>query len=409
VSDEVNMRVILATLLAAAAIAGPVPAGRYRVLTPNNQVSLHGQAKLASQNFAVKRQSLEIEDIGLGGLGGLASLGAAGAGAGAFGLGGAGALGAGGLAGGFGRDIDDISLESSIEFNLGPCPNNQLRHGTRCVVPKINRNIFVFGREDSGESKSIDDAPLPIPTVDYNIIFVRSNQKQDKPFIAPPPQKKTIVYVLEDEEEPVIHNAPVHPEQDPEVYYVKVKDGENPKLPGGIDLETAYQQALQQNTLNFDDEVDIELNLAQVAASAAAGGSGFGGSGRDLDDLDDLVDLPDSRYNTPALGGSGLAGQATGIPLPSLATGGGASPVGVPLPNSNFRGGLGGNLGGSTGVPLPSFGAAANTGAGAGFGAGAGAQQPVITMEMIRQALLGAGGLDLDLDLEEAAVGGLGK
>ena len=66
--------------------------------------------------------------------------------------------------------------------------------------------------------------------------------------MVPPPLQKTLIYVLnkagEIEEQRVIEmDSPV---QQPEVYYVNYNEGDNPTLPGGIDLNSALATSAQQ-------------------------------------------------------------------------------------------------------------------------------------------------------------------
>jgi len=435
------MRTFLVICLAAVAASGPVPAGNYKISAPLNSVSLHGQARQAIQggssgNFAVKlKTSIEAEDVALANAAGLLNAGTnrAAKTTGSFAT--AASLGL------VGASIEQPDFESEEAFLS--CPKGQLRHGRRCVLPKINRNIFVFGREDSGEGKDIDEAFIPQPELEYNIIFVKSKAQQRKPYIIPPPQKKTIVYVLESEEKVEALQAPRHPESDPSVYYVTVKDdASNIQLPGaeGLDLNTAYQQALAQQgggaaallADQLDDaldnnEVDFELDLESLAAQAAAGGTGAFGKDNLANTglpLDNIANVGVPLDNTP---NDKFAN--TGIPLPSFDGASVAGPIdnfdfgasldaGRPLSDTNsFQDtqSLASNLGAfnSVGVPLPSSGNSGNTvdlgdigdfgnfGSAGGLGrqlpSGSGTagaksqgQQPVITMEMIRQALLGA-------------------
>ena len=66
--------------------------------------------------------------------------------------------------------------------------------------------------------------------------------------MVPPPQQKTLVYVLNKKSEAQdqgLIEVPFTPQQ-PEVYYVNYAEGENPSLPGGIDLQTALANSRPQ-------------------------------------------------------------------------------------------------------------------------------------------------------------------
>ncbi|XP_063841093.1 uncharacterized protein LOC135089440 [Scylla paramamosain] len=90
-------------------------------------------------------------------------------------------------------------------------------------------------------------APLPKPEVIQNIVFIRVPEQEDvDDIVIPPPQQKSVVFVLNkrnpDQGSRVIE-VPSPPPSSPDVYFVNFKDGENPTLPGGIDLHTALQNA----------------------------------------------------------------------------------------------------------------------------------------------------------------------
>ncbi|CAL4135323.1 unnamed protein product, partial [Meganyctiphanes norvegica] len=98
--------------------------------------------------------------------------------------------------------------------------------------------------------RSFGPAPqVPPPKVDYSIVFVKTPEQTDgpDPIIVPPPQKRTLVYVLSKKQEEEGQKVIQVPESsyDPEVFYVNYGPGENPTLPGGVDLTTALNSAIQ--------------------------------------------------------------------------------------------------------------------------------------------------------------------
>jgi len=228
------------------------------------------------------------------------------------------------------RSDDDVfSIEvEDLQFGKFNCPPGQFRHGARCVLPKINRNIFVFGREEEPEpTPTINVRDLPEVELDYNIIFVKTKTpKPVKPVVLPPNPKKTIVYVLEDQPDnnPEIIQAPESPQDDPEVYYVKVGPGENPVLHGtDVDLNAAYNQALQNTDLD-DIEVPLDLTLGSrrggdvnnqaAGAPNLANLPGFPGAAGGLFnfDLDDSPDIDATTLLQSALLNSGVNSGADG-------------------------------------------------------------------------------------------------
>jgi len=371
-------RALLVATLAVAALAAPAPRDPgYNVGAPRNAVSLHGQARGRQQipfSIQLKPESHERPVVPL-----------------RYSLPNA----------GLAKDVDSRESLESLEINVA-CPKGQLRHGHRCVVPKVNRNIFVFGRgDDSKEAKSVDYANVPLPELEYNIIFVRPSSAR-KPVVVPPPQKKTVVYVLEDEPSlsDEILESPSYPEVDPEVYYVKVKPGENPQLPGGIDLHTAYNQALQDQDLGgLGDNIELSLGSHQgLGAAAGARGAGAGA----LRALAGGVSLEEIAEQVANAGGAG-------VPLPGIGAGFGG--VGrepsAPAPSFNL-----GNLN-DIGVPLPSLGLGRQADQGQGQGQQSALGQQGLAANLANsEALirlmrdsLAAQGLELDIDNGVAKIG----
>ena len=118
----------------------------------------------------------------------------------------------------------------------------------KCVEPLINRNIFLY----QAPQVKIRSGPLPDipdPQIDYNYVFIKSPSSVigPDPIVVPPAQQKTLVYILS--EEPKLQSQPVievpSKVSEPEVFFINYKDGENPTLPGGIDLRTALSQSAQ--------------------------------------------------------------------------------------------------------------------------------------------------------------------
>ena len=131
-----------------------------------------------------------------------------------------------------------------------------------CVKPIINRQIFVFSAPPQ-KVEVRSPPPVPKPKINYNIVFVRVPEQaaQYKPIVVPPPQQKTLVYVL--------NKRPDSAEQEiievtsktskPEVYFVNYDEGENPELPGGILLQDALSQSAVQGEI-----IDGEMGLKSL-------------------------------------------------------------------------------------------------------------------------------------------------
>merc|ERR1712106_130694 len=151
-----------------------------------------------------------------------------------------------------------LLISSSYVFaqNGGnPCVGDQaLTASGECVDALVSRNIYVFAppppEEDEVNGSNEGETSVPKPKLEYNIIFVRAPTAGEgsEPIVVPPPQQKTIVYVLSEKGEagePPIIQVPAAPKSKPEVYYVNYVEGENPVLPGGVDLQTALETAAE--------------------------------------------------------------------------------------------------------------------------------------------------------------------
>ncbi|CAL4183924.1 unnamed protein product, partial [Meganyctiphanes norvegica] len=81
-----------------------------------------------------------------------------------------------------------------------PCEGDQvLNTDGDCVEAKVSRNIYVFAPPEKPEEEGSDEeSTLPTPKLEYNIVFVRAPERDEgsQPIVVPPPQQKTIVYVL---------------------------------------------------------------------------------------------------------------------------------------------------------------------------------------------------------------------
>ena len=179
-----------------------------------------------------------------------------------------------------------------------------------CVEPIINKQIYVYAAPPAQKIRSIPPSILPRPKVNYNIVFVRTPEQTGsvKPIVIPPPQMKTLVYVLNrrpDDLEREIIDFPINPTK-PEVYFVNYADGENPQLPGGIDLNLALTHSEQQGqiidsallnddeSIEFDNDTGITTgpNDNNLETGIIGGVNGFENS-PNVDNSNDLSD----RYN----------------------------------------------------------------------------------------------------------------
>ncbi|XP_037792181.1 uncharacterized protein LOC119587528 [Penaeus monodon] len=143
----------------------------------------------------------------------------------------------------------ELSFGSDIATNFDTdCQEGEVRHvDGSCVVPEITRKVFVFSvpQQERDPIDSIVD--LPPPKVEHNILFVRLPEGGvgPEPIVVPPPRQENIIYVLSKQGEhgQRVIEVPAHPPSEPEIYFVNYGEGENPTLPGGLDLQTALGSA----------------------------------------------------------------------------------------------------------------------------------------------------------------------
>ncbi|KAF2359951.1 protein of unknown function DUF243 [Trinorchestia longiramus] len=142
------------------------------------------------------------------------------------------------------------------------CPEGQVDKGDgTCATPQITRNLFLYRVPDEEAARGAS-AVLPDPKVHYNFVFIKTADQAGgpQPLVAPAPQQKTLVYVLnkkqEAQDQQVIQqkSKPTRPE----VYFVSYKDGQNLDLPGGVDLQTALSQSLLQGEV-VENPGDIDF------------------------------------------------------------------------------------------------------------------------------------------------------
>ena len=163
-------------------------------------------------------------------------------------------------------------------FSADGCGPGEVRKadGT-CAKAQITRNIFLFAAPPAQRIQVGPPPQLPEPKVHYNFVFVRTPELLGgvKPVVVPPPQQKTLVYVLtkrpgaQDQE---VIEVPSTPTQ-PEVFFVNYAPGDNPQLPGGIDLQQALSQSVQQGRFIDGGEGSANLGDAGIAITSIGGGN----------------------------------------------------------------------------------------------------------------------------------------
>nr|XP_027224597.1 uncharacterized protein LOC113816737 [Penaeus vannamei] len=161
-----------------------------------------------------------------------------------------------------------LSRPSGPSFYSRGCSAGQVLHvDGRCVIPRENRKVFLYNAPPAPPAPYGPPPYIPEPTIDTNIVFIHTPEEGPgpEPIVIPPPQQRSVVYVLNRQtpEQQDVIEVPAPPATSPEVYFVNYADGENPVLPSGVDLQTALSAASQGG--------------GQVIGGGA--GSGFGGAG----------------------------------------------------------------------------------------------------------------------------------
>ncbi|XP_037792015.1 leucine-rich repeat extensin-like protein 1 [Penaeus monodon] len=139
-----------------------------------------------------------------------------------------------------------------------PCGGGKIKNTDgSCAFPKLTKNVYVF---TSPEVKHpyVPPQSLPPPEVEHNVVFIRTPDSgaPPEPIVIPPPRQENVVYVLskKEQETPQVIEVPDDGPQTPQVYYVNYDDGDNPILPGGIDLQSALSAAIDGGGLAIDGD-----------------------------------------------------------------------------------------------------------------------------------------------------------
>ncbi|XP_068219346.1 uncharacterized protein [Palaemon carinicauda] len=138
------------------------------------------------------------------------------------------------------------------------CPKGQVHQffGGPCVTPRIERKFWLH-EEPRTTSVTPSRPEIPQPTVEYNYIFIRAQEKKDEEdhIIIPPPQKKHVIFVLNKEHDHHDRKIVQFPESEahnPEVVFINYADGETPILPDGINFHDALRSAMSAKSQVID-------------------------------------------------------------------------------------------------------------------------------------------------------------
>ncbi|XP_042879566.1 uncharacterized protein LOC122257990 [Penaeus japonicus] len=212
----------------------------------------------------------------------------------------------------------DVGIVTDTNLDA-ECQEGEVRHvDGSCVVPEITRKVFVFSVPKQQREPIDSIVDLPPPKVEHNILFVRLPEGGvgPEPIVVPPPRQENIIYVLNKQGEhgQRVIEVPAHPPSEPEIYFVNYEEGENPTLPGGLDLQTALGSAAEAsgqligNTRlsNTDGNTEIDTVTANGQISSQFG-SGLFSTGTDTGVRNNVneelvtvqADSPVDFYSTP--------------------------------------------------------------------------------------------------------------
>ncbi|KAL7643532.1 UNVERIFIED_CONTAM: hypothetical protein RMT77_005514 [Armadillidium vulgare] len=245
------------------------------------------------------------------------------------------------------------------------CGNGQIQGSDgSCAEAEVSRKIFVFQAPEQTSSRQLPPTTQPKPKLNYNIVFVRTPEGPEgyEPIVVPPAQQKTLVYVLNKEGEdtgPQIIEMPDIQPHAPEVFYINYREGDNPQLPIGVDLQTALASAITEQgqllaggggSTGFGG--DFGTSSGGGIGGAVSGGTGgdvSGGFGGSVSGGSTSVGIGGSGGSVSGNGGfggsvsGGFGGSVSGGST-SVGTGGSSGIV-------SDNGGIGGSVsGGSTSV-----------------------------------------------------------
>ena len=160
------------------------------------------------------------------------------------GQGGGGGVGGGGGGGGSGYGGNGSGVT---------CSGNQIPDANGiCVDPEVLQNVFVYN-SPSTPPPYVPRPYIPKPKLEVDVVYVRTPEQPEtpEPIVIPPPQKRTLVYVLtkNGETEQRVIEVPAGPGQTPQVFYVNYDEGDNPVVGGGLTLQEVLSQQGQQGQL----------------------------------------------------------------------------------------------------------------------------------------------------------------
>jgi len=168
--------------------------------------------------------------------------------------------------------------------NIKSCAQGLLKDAYgKCVQPEVSHRMFFYAAPDV-QRRSQKQVAAPKPKLEYNVVVVR-NPASDyvKPLVVPPPQRKTLVYVLNRRTNPEadrVIEVPTHPRLEPDVFFVNYGEGENTQLAGGLDLQTALKMAAEGSVVDVVDVAQNELaqNLDRSSLTLDALSQGISGN-----------------------------------------------------------------------------------------------------------------------------------
>ncbi|MCL4167151.1 UNVERIFIED_CONTAM: hypothetical protein GTU68_024413, partial [Idotea baltica] len=119
-----------------------------------------------------------------------------------------------------------------------------------CVDATVSKTIFLYESPFPDYEEDLPAPKVPKPKLDVNYVFVRTPQQPPAPdpVVVPPPQQRTLVYVLtkNGQKEQQVIEVPTRPGQPPDVFYVNYNEGDNPLLAGGLTLREVLAHKRRQ-------------------------------------------------------------------------------------------------------------------------------------------------------------------
>lgn len=121
----------------------------------------------------------------------------------------------------------------------------------KCVKPHVRRDVYFFSQPAVPPIR-YSKHELPEPKVNLNYVFLHTagSVQRPQPLVAPAAKQRTLIFLLNKQSDLITQDILDVPSalDEPAVFFVNYKEGDNLQLPGGLDLETVLSEDSKSNT-----------------------------------------------------------------------------------------------------------------------------------------------------------------